>query len=122
MQNLTYLFPAEKNLPKTAFFLTVVFTVAYYFLAHEGSYFFDDHFYSNYAQALLNGTFTFDDTPFPHLFVVFVPVALLYKIIGVSAYVTTALPLLCTLGCLCLIYVVLHKTNPVACAWALILF
>ncbi|KAA3439509.1 hypothetical protein [Rufibacter hautae] len=107
--------------PRFWFLAVVGFTLAYYFLAHEGFYFGDDYSYSLYAHQLLHGGFHFDDYSFCHRFMVFVPTALFYWLWGMNIYTTTLWPLLCTLGTLLLLYLTFQKDHPVATSWALVL-
>ncbi|GAA4314276.1 hypothetical protein [Nibribacter koreensis] len=118
-----FLQPLWQLFSKPLFWLVLVigFTLAYFFLAHEGFYFGDDHDYSMFAMQLLQGTFQFDNYSFSHRFMVFVPTAFFYWLGGHNVYTTTLWPLLCTLGTLYLLYASFKKDHPVATCWALVL-
>src|SRR5437868_5938616 len=111
--------------PKTVLFFTVAFTLAYFFFAHEGFYFNDDYTYAELAGDVIHGKFSFKnlnpDLPGYHRFLVFGPVALSYKLFGISIYTTTLWPLLCTLGCLFLVYYLFKKEDSLLTVFALLL-
>ena len=111
----------EPLLAKLALLAGCVFTLLYFFFAHEGSYFNDDWAYSRYAHEVLTGDFAFEDMPFSHRFFAYLPVSVLYATIGVSPYITTVWPMLCTAGTLVLIYYLLRKNYPGVAMWAVIL-
>ncbi|WP_210463611.1 glycosyltransferase family 39 protein [Rufibacter roseolus] len=121
MPQLFSLFQRTLSSPRFWFLAVIGFTLAYFFLAHEGFYYGDDYSYSLYAHQLLHGGFHFDDYSFCHRFMVFVPTALFYWLWGMNVYTTTFWPLLCTLGTLLLLYLTFRKTHPVATSWALVL-
>ena len=73
-----------------------LFTVAYFFLTHEGLYALDDYYYSRYAQQLAAGTFRLAPDPEGLLIdplrerpLIFGPVALLYQVSGINIITTT---------------------------------
>ncbi|MBK0404418.1 glycosyltransferase family 39 protein [Adhaeribacter sp. BT258] len=111
----------EPLLARLALLVGCVFTVLYFFFAHEGSYFNDDWAYSRYAHEVLTGDFAFEYMPFSHRFFAYLPVSILYATIGVSPYITTVWPMLCTAGTLVLIFGLLRKNYPGAAMWAVIL-
>ncbi|MDX5394607.1 MAG: hypothetical protein LPJ89_05335, partial [Hymenobacteraceae bacterium] len=108
-------------LPLLSLLFTISFTLIYYFVEHEGSYFFDDFHYGRYAFQVLKGTFTFTNDPFSHRLMNILPVSLLYALFGVSPYITSLWPLLCTIGTLILIYTLLYRNYPVAASFAVLL-
>ncbi|WP_229743082.1 ArnT family glycosyltransferase [Hymenobacter qilianensis] len=113
-------------------FLTLLFvglfTVAYFFLTHEGLYALDDYYYSRYAQQLATGTFHLAPDPEGLLVdplrerpVIFGPVALLYKAFGINIITTTLWPLLATLGCALVLWLLYGKREPIVAAGAMVL-
>lgn len=113
-------------------FLTLLFvglfTVAYFFLTHEGLYALDDYYYSRYAQQLATGTFHLAPDPKGLLVdplrerpLIFGPVALLYKAFGINIITTTLWPLLATLGCAVVLWLLYGKREPVVAAGAMLL-
>ncbi|WP_324670835.1 hypothetical protein [Hymenobacter sp. GOD-10R] len=116
------------RLPNYTLLFVSLFTLAYFFLTHEGLYAIDDHFYSRYAHQLATGTFHLGPDPHGLLHdplhervLIFAPVALLYRFFGVDIITTTIWPLLCTLGCLVLFWVLYHRREPVVAAAAMLL-
>ena len=107
--------------PKAILIFLLLFSVAYFFLAHEGFYFNDDYGYARMAADLRHGRFQFQDLPAYHRFMIFGPVALLYKLFGISIYTVSLWPLLCTLGSLVFIYFLLRKEDIQVTVWALLL-
>lgn len=115
-------------LPDLALIGVSLFTVAFFWLAHEGLYALDDYYYSRYAYQLLSGTFTLEPDPLGLLNdplkerpLVFAPVALLYYLFGVNIISTTLWPLLCTLGCFVIFWALYRRQEPVVAAGAIIL-
>ncbi|KAA9340750.1 ArnT family glycosyltransferase [Adhaeribacter soli] len=108
--------------PEGLLFFTVAFTLAYFFLAHEGFYFNDDYGYARMAGEVLHGNFQFQDLPSYHRLLIFVPTAFFYKLFGISIFTTTLWTLLCTLGCSFLIYFIFRKEDKQLTCWALVLF
>ncbi|QIL74460.1 ArnT family glycosyltransferase [Hymenobacter sp. HDW8] len=105
-----------------------LFTVAYFFLTHEGLYALDDYYYSRYAQQVATGTFRLAPDPQGLLVdplrerpLIFGPVALLYKAFGVNSITTTLWPLLATLGCAIVLWLLYGKREPVVAAGAILL-
>ncbi|MFC5270601.1 ArnT family glycosyltransferase [Adhaeribacter terreus] len=121
LNKLQQLTKSEALLAKLTLLAGCVFTLLYFFFAHEGSYFNDDWAYSRYAHEVLTGDFEFEDMPFSHRFFAYLPVSVLYATIGVSPYITTVWPMLCTAGTLVLIYYLLRKNYPGVAMWAVIL-
>jgi 4-amino-4-deoxy-L-arabinose transferase-like glycosyltransferase len=111
--------------PKTSLLFTIGFMVAYFFFAHEGFYFDDDYSYAEMAGNLLHGTFSFqnftEDLPANHRFLIFGPVAVLFKLFGISIYSVTLWPLLCTAGSVVLLYFLFRKEDRNVTIWALLL-
>lgn len=111
--------------PKAILFFTMVFTLAYFFLAHEGFYFDDDYAYADMAGKLAHGEFNIrsykPDLPAYHRFLIFGPTAFFYKILGVNIYTTTLWPLLCTLASLAFIYLLFRKEDKWLTTFALLL-
>lgn len=112
---------SQQRLTKLTLAGTLLFTILYYFFAHDGFYYSDDYYYSKYAFQLTQGTFSFVPWPFCHRFAVFAPVALLYTLFGINAYTITLWPLLATLGTQVLVYLLIRRENPVAATWGLVL-
>ena len=113
-------------------FLTLLvvglFTVAYFFLTHEGLYAFDDYYYSRYAHQLATGTFRVVPDPQGLLVdplrerpLIFAPVALIYWLFGVSIITTTLWPLLATLGCAVVLWGLYGRREPLVAAGAILL-
>ena len=116
------------RLPDYTLVFVSLFTLAYFFLTHEGLYAIDDYFYSRYAYQLATGTFHL--APDPHgllhdplheRVLIFAPVALLYRLFGVDIITTTLWPLLCTLGCVVLFWILYRRHEPVVAAAAMLL-
>ncbi|HEX8426078.1 ArnT family glycosyltransferase [Hymenobacter sp.] len=116
------------RLPTLALGLALSFTVAFFALTHEGLYDLDDLLYARYAHTLAAGTYrplpdpqhTFHD-PLQARLLVFGPVAGLYRLFGVNIISTTLWPLLCTMGCACLIWALYRKREPVVAAGTILL-
>ncbi|UYZ64370.1 ArnT family glycosyltransferase [Hymenobacter weizhouensis] len=111
-----------------ALLFVAAFTVAYFFLTHEGLYALDDYFYARYAHQLLSGTFRVEPDPLGLLhdplkerFLIFGPVAGLYALLGVNIISTTLWPLLATLGCAVLMWRLYGRREPVVAAGAMLL-
>jgi hypothetical protein len=105
-----------------------LFTVAYFFLTHEGLYALDDYYYSRYAHQLATGNFQVIPDPKGLLVdplrerpMIFAPVALLYWLFGVSIITTTLWPLLATLGCAVVVWKLYGRTEPLVAAGAMLL-
>ncbi|MCC2545114.1 hypothetical protein LJY25_01540 [Hymenobacter sp. BT175] len=116
------------RLPDVALLVVGLVTVAYFFLTHEGLYAIDDYFYSRYAHQLATGSFhTVPDPqgllhdPLKERWLIFGPVALLYRLFGVNIITTTLWPLLCTLGCAVLLWALYQRREPVVAAGAMVL-
>ena len=101
--------------------LVIGFNLLYFFAEHEALYYYDDYNYSLYAYQILNQSFTFDGSPFCHRWMVFLPTALFYGLLGVNPYSSTLWPLLCTLGTYLLIYLTFYKRYPFTTSWILVL-
>ncbi len=95
-------------------------------LNHEGLYGLDDFFYARYAQALADGTwswptdFTRVHDPLRHRPAVYAPVALLFRLGGVSIWKATLWPLLATLLTTAMVAWVL-RPYPLAAAGAVVM-
>jgi hypothetical protein len=120
--------PLSSRLPDLTLALVVLLTAAYFFLTHEGLYDLDDYFYSRYAQQLAGGTFRVLPDPLGLLhdplkerWLIFGPVALLYRLFGISIITTTLWPLLCTLACSVVLWAAYRKREPVVAAAAMLL-
>src|SRR5688572_28781986 len=111
--------------PKAILFFTVVFTLAYFFFAHEGFYFDDDYAYAEMAGKLATGNFDIrsykPDLPAYHRFLIFAPTAFFYNFLGVNIYTTTLWALLCTLASLTFIYLLFRKEDKWLTSFALLL-
>ncbi|WP_143435075.1 ArnT family glycosyltransferase [Hymenobacter roseosalivarius] len=108
--------------------LVGLFTVAYFFLTHEGLYALDDYYYSRYAHQLATGTFQLAPDPMGLLVdplrerpLIFGPVALLYRLFGINIITTTLWPLLATLGCAAVLWLLYGKREPIVAAGAMLL-
>jgi Dolichyl-phosphate-mannose-protein mannosyltransferase len=115
-------------LPTLLLGLVGLVTLAYFVLTHEGLYALDDYFYARYARQLLDGTFHLGPDPGRLLhdplherWLIFGPVAGLYALFGVNIWSTTLWPLLCTLGCLGLLWAAYRRRQPLVAAGALLL-
>ncbi|WP_345070839.1 glycosyltransferase family 39 protein [Hymenobacter fastidiosus] len=120
--------PLSSRLPDLTLLFVVLFTAAYFLLTHEGLYDLDDYFYARYAHQLASGTFHVTPDPqgllhdpLKERWLIFGPVALLYRVFGISIITTTLWPLLCTLGCSVLIWLQYRRREPVVAAGALLL-
>jgi len=116
------------RLPNYTLLLVGLFTLAYFFLTHEGLYAIDDYFYSRYAHQLATGTFHLGPDPQGLLhdplherMLIFAPVALLYRLFGVDIITTTLWPFLCTLGCLVLFWCLYRRREPLVASGAMLL-
>lgn len=112
--------------PKVVLGFTVLLTVAYFIFAHEGFYWLDDYIYAKYAWQLQHGIFDFNKpllppNPLTNRVMIFAPIALFYAIFGLNIYVATLWPLLCTLGCSVIIYLLFRKTNPLVASAGILL-
>ncbi|SMC00318.1 4-amino-4-deoxy-L-arabinose transferase and related glycosyltransferase of PMT family-like [Hymenobacter roseosalivarius DSM 11622] len=103
-----------------------LFTIAFFLFAHEGLYDYDDYNYARYAHQLATGTFDLppepghlDYTPLHQRLMVFGPVALFYKLLGVGIFTTTFWPLLCTLGTSLIFYLLYRQQAPVVASAAI---
>ncbi|MCC3156879.1 hypothetical protein LJ737_06505 [Hymenobacter sp. 15J16-1T3B] len=115
-------------LPTLTLGLVTLVTLAYFVGAHEGLYALDDYYYARYAQQLLAGTFHLGPDPLHRLhdplherWLIFVPVAGLYALLGVNIWSTTLWPLLATLACLGLIWTTYRRRAPLVASGALVL-
>ncbi|GGF10238.1 ArnT family glycosyltransferase [Hymenobacter cavernae] len=116
------------RLPTYTLVFVGLFTLAYFFLTHEGLYAIDDYFYSRYAYQLATGTFHLAPDPQGLLHdplrervLIFAPVALLYRLFGVDIITTTLWPLLCTLGCVGLFWALYRRREPMVASAAMLL-
>src|SRR6478735_8700321 len=112
--------------PAVALAFTALLTVAYFIFAHEGFYWLDDYIYAKYAWQLKEGIFDFNKPilppdPLTNRVMIFAPIALLYSLFGLNIYVATLWPLLCTLGCGLLIFLLYRKTNPLVASAGILL-
>ncbi|WP_019947326.1 ArnT family glycosyltransferase [Hymenobacter aerophilus] len=115
-------------MPRWTLLLVVLFTGAYFLLTHEGIYGVDDYFYARHAYQLLHGTFELGPDPLELLhdplherWLIFGPVAGFFALFGVNIISATLWPLLATLGCAGLIYVLYGRREPVVAAAAMLL-
>ena len=106
----------------------MVFTLAFFCFAHEGLYDYDDYTYAYYANQLATGTFEWapplgnpENNPLHQRLLVFGPVALLYKLLGIGIFTTTLWPLLCTLGTSLIFYLLYRRRAPVVASAAMLL-
>ncbi|WP_187632127.1 ArnT family glycosyltransferase [Hymenobacter lutimineralis] len=116
------------RLPHFALLGVVLFTTVFFWLAHEGLYALDDYYYARYAHQLLTGAFRVEPDPLGLLHdplkerpLIFGPVALLYRLFGISIITTTLWPLLATLGCAGLLWALYRRRHPVTAAGAMLL-
>lgn len=115
-----------RRLPDLTLLGVGLFTIAYFLLNHEGIYDYDDYTYGRFAHQLATGTFRLDAVPDDYKplherWLVFGPVALLYRLFGVNIFTTTLWPLAATLGCLGLIGGLYRRRAPLAASAALLL-
>ncbi|SHI81302.1 4-amino-4-deoxy-L-arabinose transferase [Hymenobacter daecheongensis DSM 21074] len=115
-------------MPDLTLLFVVLFTVAYYLLTHEGLYDLDDYFYARYAQQLASGTFRVVPDPqgllhdpLKERWLIFGPVAGLYRLFGVNIISSTLWPLLATVGCAVVIWRRYRRREPVVAAAAMLL-
>ncbi|MBC6607854.1 glycosyltransferase family 39 protein [Hymenobacter sp. BT188] len=115
-------------LPHFTLVFVGLFTIAFFLFAHEGLYDYDDYNYARYAHQLATGTFDLapnpghlDYTPLHQRLMVFGPVALFYKLLGIRIFTTTIWPLLCTLGTSLIFYLLYRQRAPVVASAAMLL-
>lgn len=120
--------PTFRLLPHVTLVFVGLFTIGFFLFAHEGLYDYDDYNYARYAHQLATGTFDLapepghlDYTPLHQRFMVFGPVALFYKLLGVGIFTTTFWPLLCTLGTSLIFYLLYRQQAPVVASAAMLL-
>ncbi|WP_133273163.1 ArnT family glycosyltransferase [Hymenobacter radiodurans] len=120
--------PTLRLLPHATLVFVGLFTIAFFLFAHEGLYDYDDYNYARYAHQLATGTFDLapepghrDYTPLHQRLLVFGPVALFYKLLGVGIFTTTFWPLLCTLGTSLIFYLLYRQRVPVVASAAILL-
>ncbi|QNP51987.1 hypothetical protein H9L05_19095 [Hymenobacter qilianensis] len=120
--------PAFRLLPHFTLAFVGLFTIAFFIFAHEGLYDYDDYNYARYAHQLATGTFDLtpepghlDYTPLHQRLMVFGPVALFYKLLGVGIFTTTFWPLLCTFGTSLIFYLLYRQQHPVVASAAMLL-
>lgn len=118
----------SRRLADWTLLFVALFTVAYFFLTHEGLYAIDDYFYSRYAHQLVSGTFRVEPDPLGLLHdplkerpMIYGPVALCYQLLGINIISTTLWPLLATLGCSVLFWRLYRRQAPVVAATAMLL-
>ncbi|UOQ51331.1 ArnT family glycosyltransferase [Hymenobacter cellulosivorans] len=118
----------SSRLPDLTLAFVLLLTVAYFLLTHEGLYDLDDYFYARYAHQLASGTFRVEPDPLGLLhdplkerWLIFGPVALLYRVFGIGIITTTLWPLLATLGCSLVIWATYRRHEPVVAAGAMLL-
>lgn len=116
------------SLPRWTLLFVVLFTGTYFLLTHEGIYGVDDYYYARHAYQLLHGTLQLGPDPQELLhdplherWLIFGPVAGFFALFGVNIISATLWPLLATLGCAGLIYVLYGRREPVAAAAAMLL-
>ncbi|MBO0358931.1 glycosyltransferase family 39 protein [Hymenobacter sp. BT186] len=116
------------RLPDVSLGLVLVVTLLFFKLTHEGLYDLDDYLYAHHAHDLATGTYR----PLPdpqHLLhdplrerlMIFGPVAGLFRLLGINIISATLWPLLCTLGCSVLIWLLYRRRAPVVAAGAVLL-
>ncbi|WP_100335748.1 ArnT family glycosyltransferase [Hymenobacter chitinivorans] len=120
--------PYSSRLPDLTLVFVVLLTVAYFLLTHEGLYDLDDYFYARYAHALASGTLRVEPDPqgllhdpLKERWLIFGPVAVLYRLFGIGIITTTLWPLLATLGCSVLIWATYRRREPVVASGAMLL-
>lgn len=98
------------------------FICCYWYFAFDGFYFFDDTAYSRYAWEATQGKFLLkqNDT-FAHRIGVFLPVALIYFLAGISDYTTVLWPLLVFLGSACVLFFGLRKYSTSIALYAVVI-
>jgi len=116
------------RLPNWVLVLVLGVTVAFFGLTHEGLYDLDDYLYAHHAHDLATGTYRPLPDPQHQLhdplrerLLVFGPVAGLFRLLGVNIISATLWPLLCTLGCTVLIWLLYRRRAPVVAAAAMLL-
>ncbi len=90
---------SPKNATLFVYFLSI-FIVIFVVVSFDGYYFFDDSTYIDYAYQLQKNSFVLVDDIFAHRLGIILPLATSYKVFGFSDVATIALPLICTLACL----------------------
>lgn len=118
--------PAWVLAPKIILLSTLLFSVAYFLLAHEGFYWLDDYIYTKYAWQVQQGTFDLNKpmlppNPLTNRVMIFAPAALFYALFGFNIYVATLWPLLCTVGSSVLVYAIYRRSNPVVASLGILL-
>ncbi|TGD80632.1 ArnT family glycosyltransferase [Hymenobacter wooponensis] len=118
----------SRRLADWTLLFVLLFTVAYFFLSHEGLYAIDDYYYSRYAHQLISGTFRIAPDPQGLLHdplkerpMIYGPVGLCYALFGTNIISSTLWPLLATLGCSVVIWKLYRRREPVVAAAAMLL-
>ncbi len=99
-------------------FLLMGFVVVFGFLSFDGYYFYDDTTYARYAFQLAKGHLILNEETFSHRLGLIGPLAILYRLAGVHDIATVALPLVCTLATLLMLYLLLYPKHAQVAFWA----
>ena len=103
---------SEEKLALYIFLFVVGFIICYWYFAFDGFYFFDDTAYSRYAWQVTQGNFTINQNDtFAHRLGVFIPVAAIYSLTGITDYATILWPLLVFLGSSFVLFFCLKKKS-----------
>ena len=64
----------------------IILHFTFWFFIEPGNHKSDDAIYIHYAEQIMNGTFKFSFNQFANRFTIFVPVALMFKVFGITTY------------------------------------
>jgi hypothetical protein len=99
----------KRNFAKIVLGIILCFGLAFYFISFDGYYFYDDLKYMRYAFQCVNLQFGLTTDTFCHRVGLIYPVALIYKIFGVSDWSSTFFNWICWAGSVLLCYQHLKK-------------
>jgi len=99
------------KLSHVGIFCLNIFIVAYWYVAFDGFYFYDDLTYAKNALQLVKGNFSFPDHLFSQRLTIIGATAVSYLLFGIGDYATILPPLICTLVTCNAIYFFLLKKS-----------
>lgn len=92
---------------------SIAFCIAFVILSFDGYYFYDDTTYAFYAYQISKGNFLIANSDiFAHRWGLILPLALIYKFLGINDFSTVLLPLLATLVSFSIFYFWVQKELP----------
>jgi|GEM_PF-1647536 len=112
---------SEEKLALGIFLFVIGFIGCYWYFAFDGFYFFDDVAYSRYAWDVTQGSFTINQNDtFAHRLGVFIPVAIIYSVAGISDYATILWPLLAFVSTAFIVFFQLRKYSTSIALFAVV--